>query len=135
MDMKKPLSNEELNVILPMLVKLFKRTSRGKSITADKIVKGMNRKRVEDGKFKSVFTEAMLRRITNHIRTNGILPLIADIKGYYLSDDINDIDAQIQSLEDRIAGMRSAINGLRNYKANLQFENEMNDPFGITDWI
>lgn len=131
--MKKPLSNEELNVILPMLIKLFKKTSRGKSITADNIVKGMNRKRIEDGKFKSVFTEAMLRRMTNHIRTNGILPLIADIKGYYLSDDINDIDAQIRSLEERIEGMKSAINGLKGYKANLQFEAQMNDPFGI-DW-
>jgi hypothetical protein len=131
--MKKQLSNEELNVILPMLIKLFKKTFPGRSITAPEIVKGMNRKRIEDGKFKSVFTEAMLRRLTNHIRTNGILPLIADIKGYYLSDNITDIDAQIQSLEDRIEGMRSAIDGLKGYKVNLQFEAKMNDPFGI-DW-
>lgn len=133
--MKKPLSQEELNVILPMFIKVLKRTSPIKTITAEKIVEGMNKKRIEDGKFKSTFTDTMLRRLSNHIRTNGILPLIADNKGYYLSDDIRDIDAQIQSFRDRIAGMESAIKGLQEYKAQLLFEAEMNDPFGITDWI
>jgi hypothetical protein len=132
---KKPLTDEQLNVILPILIKVLNKTSPIKTITADKIVTGMNKIRIEDGRFKSVFTEILLRKLANYIRTNGILPLIADHKGYYLSDDIRDIDAQIQSLQDRIAGMNNAIHGLKNYKSQLLFKAESIDPFGIEDWL
>lgn len=132
--MRKELNNEELNVILPILIKVLKKTSPLKTLKAPKIVEGMNNLRIRDGKFKQVFTEVMLRRMSNHIRGNGILPLIADKDGYYVSDNIADINAQIQSLEDRIKGMNWAIKGLKEYKASLLFEAEMNDPFNITDW-
>lgn len=130
---KKPLNNEELNVILPILIKVLKKTSPLKTIKAPKIVEGMNNIRIRDGKFKQVFTETMLRRMSNHIRSYGILPLIANNDGYYISSDIRDIDEQIKSFEDRIAGMNCAIKGLKEYKSMLYHEAELNDPFGISE--
>lgn len=109
------------------------KTSPLKPIYANDIVVGMNQLRIRDGRFKSPFSEARLRRLVNHIRTWGILPLIADKRGYYVSDDINDIEAQIKSLEERIAGMESAKRGMMNYRSQLLHTKEGADPFGI-DW-
>ena len=37
---KKPLNNEELNDILPILIKVLKKTSKAQSLKAPKIVEG-----------------------------------------------------------------------------------------------
>lgn len=132
---KRPLNNEELNVILPILVKVLSKTSNMKTLKAPKIVEGMNNIRIRDGKFKQVFTESMLRRMTNHIRANEILPVVANNKGYYVSYHESDIDEQITSLEDRVAGINLAITGLKNLKQQIINDKINADPFGITDWI
>ena len=60
-------------------------------------------------------TGARLRKIVNHLRTNGILPIIATQKGYCSSYDTETIQAQIRSLKERAAGIRSAAHGLSRF--------------------
>ena len=60
-------------------------------------------------------TGARLRKIVNHLRSNGILPIIATQKGYYSSYDTETIQAQIRSLKERAAGIHSAAKGLSRF--------------------
>ena len=130
---KRPLNQEEINNVLPILVKALLKTSPLKPLKAPQIVKGMNYLRVRDGKFKQVFTETLLRRMANHIRANQILPLIADNNGYYVSYDLRDIQAEIDSLEDRIGGILHAITGLKAIKQQIINDQINADPFGIKE--
>lgn len=60
-------------------------------------------------------TEARLRKIVNYIRTNGLAPIMATSKGYYLSNDKKEIETQIESLTQRANGIMAAANGLRTF--------------------
>ena len=130
------LNKEELNNVLPELIKVLKTTSTSAPLLAREIVLIMNQRRIEDGKFSKVFRDTTLRKISNYIRDNEILPLMANNKGYYLSTDINEIDAKIESFNSNIAAQTKARDGLIRYKQQILNEMELNvdkDPFGI-DW-
>ena len=60
-------------------------------------------------------TEPRLRKLVNHIRVKGILPIIATSQGYYVSYDKQDILDQINSLTQRANSIINSANGLRNY--------------------
>ena len=60
-------------------------------------------------------TGARLRKIVNHLRSNGILPIIATQKGYYSSYDTETIQSQIRSLKERAAGIHQAAHGLSRF--------------------
>lgn len=105
------LTKEEME-ILPVLVDGFKGKTKENPVKAPAIVKGLN------SFFKSrmvgiKMTEARLRKMTNYIRSNAILPLIATSNGYYVSYDETEIADQIRSMEERANSIRNAANGLR----------------------
>jgi hypothetical protein len=58
-------------------------------------------------------TGARMRKIINHIRLEGIVPLlIATSKGYYIADTKEEVESYLQSLTQRIsaiAAVRKAI--------------------------
>lgn len=56
-----------------------------------------------------------LRKLCNFIRTRGMIPLIATSKGYYCSNDPDEISKQIQSLNERADAIRAGANGLKEY--------------------
>ena len=58
------------------------------------------------------FAETRLRKCVNHLRTNCIAPIVSDNKGYWQAQTLKEVDDCINSLEDRIAGIQSSINGL-----------------------
>lgn len=66
-------------------------------------------------KYGIKLTEPRLRKITNFIRSEGILPIIATHKGYYTSTDKETIRKQIQSLEQRRDAINVAIQGLQKF--------------------
>lgn len=77
---------------------------RDKAVTGEQIgraLAGWN------GKFKTAnntpyLNGARVRKIINHIRTNGWCPrLIASSKGYYVSDDNEEMKQYVQSLRAR----------------------------------
>jgi hypothetical protein len=58
------------------------------------------------------FAETRLRKCINHLRTNKIAPVVSDNKGYWQATTLKEVDECINSLEDRIAGIQVAIDGL-----------------------
>jgi hypothetical protein len=66
-------------------------------------------------KYGIKLTEPRLRKITNFIRSEGIIPIIATSKGYYTSKDKDVILKQIASLEQRRDAIDVAIKGLQKF--------------------
>ena len=67
-------------------------------------------------------SEARIRKMVNYIRvTNAAKPfvLIGASNGYFLTDNIEVVDEQIQSLEGRIDSMKSAIDSIKSQRLNL----------------
>ena len=52
-----------------------------------------------------------IRRIVNAARCDGC-PICSCHKGYYYSENAEDIEHTVQSLQNRICGIQKAINGL-----------------------
>jgi hypothetical protein len=107
------LNPEEIKLI-PILVNGFKRHNKNNPIKAPEIIKAINDKR---GKLmlKNKFSEPRLRKCSNYIRTNGILPLIATSQGYYVSFDRDEILAQVESLNQRANSILKSAEGLKQF--------------------
>jgi hypothetical protein len=56
-----------------------------------------------------------LRKMVNYIRKNGILPIIATSRGYFVTYEKELIEKQIKSLNERAAGIKDAANGMLRY--------------------
>lgn len=56
-----------------------------------------------------------LRKYFNYFRSNGILPLIATSDGCYISNDKQEIEKQIQSMEERARQILRASNGMKKF--------------------
>lgn len=56
-----------------------------------------------------------LRKFVNHIRTKGLLPIIATSQGYFVSYDKKIITNQIQSLNQRASSIKSCSDGLKKF--------------------
>jgi hypothetical protein len=122
-DITQELSPEELRII-PFLIGGFKKRTKENPIKAPEIVESVNNQREKlklPEKYK--FSEARLRKISNHIRTNGLLPLIATSSGYFTSNDPEEIQKQIDSLEERASAIQRSADGLREYLQKLKRNN------------
>ena len=65
---------------------------------------------------------ARLRKLINFIRTTGIVPrLLANNKGYYQSDDFDEITDYIESLQDRIAAIQYVADSLKEQRDRLDY--------------
>ena len=103
--------NDDEKKLVPILIKGFVSHKSSNPIKAPEIIKAIN-----NGKYvSSVFSEARLRKISNFIRSEGIIPLIATSKGYYVSYDKNEIEAQIKSLNERAESIIHSANGLKKF--------------------
>lgn len=95
------LHTEDLNVEERMLAKrlisAFSKRSKENPVTATEIVTGVNK----NMKLTQKFSDRRLRKIINHYRVHGILPIISTSKGYYVSYDENEIEGMVISLTQR----------------------------------
>lgn len=107
------LTDVELQFI-PTLIKRFKYYTKIHPIKAPKIIEDFR------GFGEYQLTEPRLRKMVNYIRSNGLLPLIATSKGYYVSHDKKEIEAQIESLLQRANSIEQSAKGLQNYLRNFQ---------------
>lgn len=112
-EITKPLTEEEKKLV-PILISGFKSKTKDNPITGSEIVDAINRKKDSLGLSKN-FSEPRLRKLTNFIRSAGIMPVIATSNGYYVSYDKEEIALQIQSLEQRAAAILESANGLKKY--------------------
>ena len=104
------LSQDELRLVAPICRGLELR-AKSNPIKGSEIVKAMN-VYVSNNGIKGNFTDARLRKIIGHIRREGLLPVIATSKGYYVSRDKSEIRQQIEGLIERANAIRAAANGL-----------------------
>jgi len=91
------LNHYELKTLLPVLsIGLNRKIGKLNAITNKDICLSM-----KQAGYK--LTDARLRKIIHHIRVNNLIPLlIATSKGYYISNDENEINQYIKSLSERI---------------------------------
>ena len=102
------LTEEEMKV-LPLLVNGFKNRTKANPIKAPEIVRAMND--YMNGSYR--MTEVKLRKFCNYIRSNGLIPLIATSEGYYCSNDREEIQKQITSLEERARSIQRCADGMK----------------------
>jgi len=103
------LSEYELDTLLPVIVNGLKVKIGAENAVINKsIVSGMRAK-------KFIISEARVRKIINYIRTHNLIPcLIATSKGYYVTNDKDELSCYIQTLksrEDAIRQVRNCMEG------------------------
>lgn len=108
------ITDEERIIIIPILIKGLSNKTKENPIHSDIICKKLN----EYFKINNIninISGARLRKLTNFLRSEGKLPVIATSKGYYCSYDKLEIIKQIESLEDRARAIYNSAAGLRKF--------------------
>lgn len=100
---------DEEKVYIPLIIKGMSNKTKNNPIKSDAICKALK------DNFGINMTGARLRKITNFIRSEGILPIIATSNGYYCSYDQDEIRNQIQSLYERADAIRHSADGLKRF--------------------
>lgn len=70
-----------------------------------------NKHGIEEAKF----TEVRLRKFINYYRVNGLVPVCATSKGYFITFENSVLESQCKSLEERANGINLAAKGLRKW--------------------
>lgn len=104
------LSDEERR-LLPVLIAGFAKRTKSNPVHAEYVVSKINEKKIIEG----VFTQSRLRKLCNFIRRNGLLPLVATSKGYYVSRDNAEIRRAVRSLYERANAIVTAAKGLEKF--------------------
>ncbi len=99
------LSYEEMTIILPKVIELVKwRRGKENAVSNRKLVNLLTA-------MGHNVSESRIRKMINQIRLNGLVRnLLASSKGYYVTNDPNEIKNYVQSLRERA----SAINAIAN---------------------
>ena len=102
------LNDYEKSVLLPTMAKcLAKKTGKTNAITNKVMCEKMEEHGYDIG-------EARVRKIINYIRITDLVPcLIATSKGYYVSNDIDELTLYIGSLKDRAAAITAVSDALK----------------------
>jgi hypothetical protein len=104
--------NEKELAIIPSIIQAFGKYTKENPIKAPQIVSRYNASVVKGG---IKLSEPRLRKIVNHIRSFGLLPLIATSNGYYVSYDKEEIQNQITSLHERANSIMNCAVGLEEF--------------------
>lgn len=98
-----PLTGYETGVLLPQLISCLKtKQGRRSAVTNKYIVSRLK------GSFK--ISEARVRKIINHIRTNDLIPgLIATSDGYFIAE----AESELLEYEESLKGREDAIREVR----------------------
>jgi hypothetical protein len=107
-DSAKELSEYELNTLLPALIAGFSTKTIDNTIHADDIVKALTAKEYK-------ITPRRLRKCVNYIRTNSLLPLMGNVNGFYCSNNTEEIQKQIASLNASASTYLKAADGLKKF--------------------
>ena len=130
----KPLTDEERDILLPTLIEaLEKRTNDMVHKKRQEIVDWFIANKEKIG-FKQAFNLQRFMKLTNYIRANCLLPLCSTSDGYYVTRDKEKIKEMIASFKGRVESQQAAIRGLEQMLKDIEAEEELNGPFGITDW-
>ncbi len=109
-----PLTEYENNVILPVVIQgLMQKVGRSHAVTNSHICLCLKHRG-----FKA--TEPRIRKVINHIRTNGlVIGLIATSEGYYIAQSKYEIDEYLESLRGREQAIRAVRMSLERQRDNM----------------
>lgn len=113
------LNEYEKTVLVPALVSGLKlKVGKDRAVTNSSIVEGLN-------KHNFNINETKVRKLINYIRIYGLVDcLVATSSGYYVSEDVEEIQSYIKSLSERasaIIHVRDCLKRqLENYRVTLK---------------
>lgn len=109
-----PLSEYERNILLPIIVSSLKNSSKQNPIKNKLYTRWLKAGGYE-------IEEARFRKIVSAIRRENLVPnLIASSKGYYVTNDPDEIDSYIQSLRSRARAINSLADALLAQSLDIQ---------------
>ncbi|MBC8315241.1 MAG: hypothetical protein H8E51_07035 [Bacteroidetes bacterium] len=109
-EVTKELSEDEFSMLPNLIQILQEHADQENAIYSNDLCRKMaTRCKVEK------FSGPRLRKMVNYLRVNGILPVIATSKGYYLSYNKDIIELQIKSLFERASAIRKSAYGLQKF--------------------
>jgi pyrrolidone-carboxylate peptidase len=114
-DITNSLTEYELTELVPDFVSSFKkRQGKEMAITNKEIVSKM---KIAGEKYMS---DVKVRKIINHIRTHALVPgLVASSSGYYVTNDPQEVQRYINSLDGREAEIRRVKQTFKQYLNQL----------------
>lgn len=112
----RPLTDKEMKLI-PFIINGFERYTKDNPIKSHIVVAQLNLfiERTNRCEELPKLTGARLRKIVNYLRRNALLPLIATSRGYYVSNDRAEIQAEIESLKQRAEAILLPAKGLAKF--------------------
>jgi len=121
-----PLTDYEKNVLLPLLIRgLGIKKGQANAVTNKNIVSAL--------KDNYKLSEARVRKIINHIRTNDLIPgLIATSEGYFIAEteaELLEYEESLKGREDAIREVRLAIARQRRILYQQERERKQTDLF------
>jgi hypothetical protein len=100
--------------ILNIVIHGFRQYKKNNPIKSELIVTRMNQYLQNNG-YKIKMTGVRLRKMVNYIRSNGLIPLIANSQGYFTTDCKLTIQQQIISLQERANSIERCAQGLKKF--------------------
>jgi len=109
-----PLNDYEKNILMPAMIRgLQRRIGKSNAITNAEMCRKLK------SNYKDV-NGARIRKIINHIRLyDKVSCLVSSSKGYYVTNNVEDINRYIESLEKRAKAIFSVASALTKQRNNL----------------
>jgi hypothetical protein len=111
-EITKELTEDEKKLV-PIIIKGLNTKTKDNPIKGADIVNAINENKDRYG--IKVFNEPRLRKIINFIRSEGILPVMGTLNGYYCTKDRAELQSQIESLTQRAEAIMTSANGLKKF--------------------
>lgn len=117
------LTDIEKDRLAPMLIDILKRTTEKNRFTGRRIIEYFTAQGYP-------ISQIRLCKLIQYIRVANLVAPYAVIgsgSGYFLTDDPEKVEDQIESLEGRINSMRSSLDSLKAQKLNLERQGAKTD--------
>lgn len=112
-----PLNEVEKELLPKFIIGLQKRVGAENAITNDAIRKAFK----ENAQIN--IPDSRVRKIINHIRINGLVPLLcANSKGYYVAKNGQEINSYIKGLNERIGSQIAMLDAIKHQQENFLTE-------------
>lgn len=111
------LNDHELNVVSILVDRFSKKPGYKNIVTNNQIIEGLRMKHGIEIK------DSRVRKVIQYIRVNNLIPgLIATSKGYYSTDDIEELESWIESMVQRENAIRETRLAIENHLIHLKNE-------------
>ena len=111
------LNDHELNVVSILVDRFSKKPGLKNIVTNNQIIEGLRMKHGIEIK------DSRVRKVIQYIRVNNLIPgLIATSKGYYSTEDIEELESWIESMVQRENAIRETRLAIENHLIHLKNE-------------